>query len=162
MPPRHLNDAKYWRDRAIELRMVADGYLDKTARRHFFAWPTTTRKWPIAPRIEPNAKSISRCRPSSQRQRSISAIRTRHVTLGVRPRLKRKHANNDGGRKWVANRGATSARLNYVSFDASKEHRRPRRKRDCGRQSLKRRRYSALAGRMISERIGIFDLPTPI
>jgi hypothetical protein len=41
-------------------------------------------------------------------------------TLGVRPRLKRKHANNDGGRKWVANRGATSARLNYVSFDAPK------------------------------------------
>jgi len=35
MPPRHLNDAKYWRDRAIELRLVVDGYLDKTAAATF-------------------------------------------------------------------------------------------------------------------------------
>ena len=31
MPPRDLNDAKLWRDRAAELRALADSYLDKKA-----------------------------------------------------------------------------------------------------------------------------------
>ena len=31
MPPRALNDAKHWRDRAAGLRALADSYLDKKA-----------------------------------------------------------------------------------------------------------------------------------
>jgi hypothetical protein len=31
MPPRALNDAKHWRDRAAGLRALADRYLDKKA-----------------------------------------------------------------------------------------------------------------------------------
>jgi hypothetical protein len=33
MPPRDLNDAKHWRDRAAEMRVLADGYADKEAAR---------------------------------------------------------------------------------------------------------------------------------
>jgi hypothetical protein len=31
MPPRHLNDAKHWHDRAAKMRLLADGYADKKA-----------------------------------------------------------------------------------------------------------------------------------
>lgn len=31
MPPRDLNDAKYWREQASELRFVADRYKDESA-----------------------------------------------------------------------------------------------------------------------------------
>jgi hypothetical protein len=31
MPPRDLKDAKHWRDRAAEMRALADGYSDKGA-----------------------------------------------------------------------------------------------------------------------------------
>jgi hypothetical protein len=31
VPHRDLNDAKHWRDRAAELRSIADGYSDKSA-----------------------------------------------------------------------------------------------------------------------------------
>ena len=31
MPPRDLNDTKYWRDQANELRAIADTYTDKVA-----------------------------------------------------------------------------------------------------------------------------------
>jgi hypothetical protein len=31
MPPRDFNDAKYWRDQASELRLMADNYLDDSA-----------------------------------------------------------------------------------------------------------------------------------
>ena len=31
MPPRHFNDAKHWRDRAAEMRALAEGYADKKA-----------------------------------------------------------------------------------------------------------------------------------
>jgi hypothetical protein len=31
MPPRDVKDAKHWRDRAAEMRALADGYSDKEA-----------------------------------------------------------------------------------------------------------------------------------
>jgi hypothetical protein len=33
MPPRSINDSKHWRDRAAEMRALADGYTDKEAAR---------------------------------------------------------------------------------------------------------------------------------
>jgi hypothetical protein len=53
----------------------------------------------------------------------------------------RTHANKDGGRKWAANRGATSVRFNYVSSVASKGHGKLRRKLARGRDSRERKKH---------------------
>jgi hypothetical protein len=38
MPLRALNDAKHWRNRAAELRMLADSYLDNKAAAILLRW----------------------------------------------------------------------------------------------------------------------------